>query len=357
MTSRHTKDVLDRVYAAELPCPADIEYLLSLQDDEAALLYSYADKVRHDFVGDEILIRAIIEFSNICRNTCFYCGLNKNNSKLQRYRLNREEILAAVKNIAVAGIKTVVLQSGEDDDLNVIWFRKVIEDIKTYFNIAITLCVGERSREEYQLWRQAGADRYLLKIETSDKRLYESLHPLMSFENRLRCLEDLKSLGYQTGSGNIVGLKGQIPQVIAADILFFKKENFDMIGIGPFIPHHCTPLRDESAGSLNLTLKTIAITRIVTKNSHLPASTAVGSIGTGDARVLALQAGANVIMPNFTPQPYRRLYEIYPAKRCINEQPNECVGCLNMMGQTLNRSIEYSRGDSLKNIDRVAHLP
>ena len=349
MNKENIQHVLDRVYADGLPSIDDIAYLLDLQDErKTAMLFNYADKVRHDFAGDEILLRAIVEFSNVCRNTCFYCGLNKNNKTLQRYRLSREEIIAAVKNIASAGIKTVVLQSGEDDGLDAVWFKKIIEDIKTDFDIAVTLSVGERSFDEYKMWRKAGADRFLLKIETSDKQLYESLHPGMSFENRLRCLQDLKLLGYQTGSGNIVGLKGQTIRHLAEDILFFKREDFDMIGIGPFIPHKSTPLRDEPTGNLGLTLRIIAVTRIVTKNAHLPASTAVGSVGQGDARIIALKCGANVIMPNFTPQPYKKLYEIYPGKRCIDEQPNGCVDCIQMMAKTINRTVEYSRGDSLK---------
>jgi len=349
MVKENIQHVLERVYNTELPAVEDIMYLLDLQDEtQNTILFDCADKVRCDFVGDEILLRAIVEFSNVCRNTCFYCGLSKNNKTLKRYRLNTEEIIAAVKSIASAGIKTVVLQSGEDDGLDAVWLKKIIEDIKTDFDIAITLSVGERNFDEYRMWRKAGADRFLLKIETSDKQLYESLHPNMSFENRLRCLRDLKMLGYQTGSGNIVGLKGQTIRHLAEDILFFKKEDFDMIGIGPFIPHKATPLRNEPAGNLDLTFRVIAVTRIVTKNVHLPASTAVGSVGIGDARIQALKCGANVIMPNFTPAPYKKLYEIYPGKRCINEQSAEGVRCLIKMAKTLNRTVEYSRGDSLK---------
>lgn len=356
MTKENLQTVLERVYASELPEAADIERLLNLETkDEMAVLFAFADGVRKEFVGDEILVRAIVEFSNICRNTCFYCGLNKGNKKLERYRLSREEIMKCVEYIAGAGIRTVVLQSGEDDGLEVQWLKNIIEDIKTDFGIAVTLSVGERSYEEYKMWRQAGADRFLLKIETSDEKLYQSLHMEMSFKNRLKCLRDLKNLGYQTGSGNIVGLKGQTIGHIAQDILFFKKEDFDMIGIGPFIPHNCTELRYEKTGSLDLTLKTIAVTRIVTKNAHMPASTAVGSIGSGDARILALQSGANVIMPNFTPQPYRKLYEIYPGKRCIDEKPDGCMNCIKMMAEAMNRTVEFSRGDSLKKTVKITN--
>jgi biotin synthase len=349
MVTENIQAVLERVYAARTPEPGDIEHLLSLQDErEKTVLFAFADGVRKRFAGDGILARGIIEFSNYCRNTCQYCGLTRYNKQLQRYKLSHDQIMTAVKEIAAAGIRTVVLQSGEDENLDPDWLKDLVEQIKSDFDIAVTLSVGERTFEEYKLWRQAGADRYLLKIETSDAALYRSLHPHMSFENRIACLKNLKAIGYQTGSGNIVGLKGQTIRTLAQDILFFQEEEFDMIGIGPFIPHHCTQLCDEPAGSLDLTLKVIAVTRIVTKNAHLPASTAVGSVGTGDARVLALGAGANVIMPNFTPQPYRKLYEIYPGKRCVDEPVGRCVNCLEMMAKTINRTMDYSTGDSLK---------
>jgi biotin synthase len=349
MYADNIQTVLERVYAARPPRPGDIEYLLSLQDErEKAVLFAFADDVRKQYAGDGILARGIIEFSNYCRNACHYCGLTRENQQLQRYRLSHDQIMTAMEAIAAAGIKTVVLQSGEDEGLDPDWLKAVIERIKSDFDMAITLSVGERTLEEYKLWRQAGADRYLLKIETSDAALYRSLHPDMSFENRIECLKNLKAAGYQTGSGNIVGLKGQTVGILARDILFFNEKEFDMIGIGPFIPHHSTPLRDEPTGSLDLTLKVIAVTRIVVKNAHMPASTAVGSIGTDDARLLALGAGANVIMPNFTPQPYRKFYEIYPGKRCVDEPTGQCVGCIERMAETINRTMDYSRGDSLK---------
>ena len=350
MTVRDIKNVLGKVYGSEMPDLADLEYLLALEEEEQLeSLFAYADVVRKKFVGDEILLRGLIEFSNFCRNSCFYCGLNKHNKKLQRYRLDSKQIMLAVKNIAAAGIKTVVLQSGEDEELDAYWLKDLIEQIKNNFDMAITLSVGERSYEDYKLWRQAGADRYLLKIETSDKMLYDSLHMQMSFENRIECSRNLKALGYQNGSGCLVGLKGQTIRSLAEDIMFFKKENFDMIGIGLFIPHEMTPLKNEPLGNLNLALKVIAVTRIVTKDTNIPATTAIGSVGKSDARLLALKAGANVLMPNFTPQPYKKLYEIYPGKRCINEQSGECVHCIEAMVKTINRPVCYSRGDSLKN--------
>jgi biotin synthase len=341
--------VLERLYAAETPERTDIEAVLRATDDrDLGLLFDFADRVRREFVGDGVLLRGIIEFSNICRNTCKYCGLNRYNTRLQRYRLTSDEILAAAGNIARAGIQTIVLQSGEEDNLDADWLRQVIEEIKTRLDVAVTLCVGERSRAEYQAWKEAGADRYLLKIETSDPGLYGALHPGMSFANRLRCLRDLADLGYQTGSGNLVGLQGQTVASLADDIRFFKRGDFDMISPSPFIPHPQTPLGREPAGDLTMTLKMIALTRIVCRTAHIPASTALGSLPGRDERPRALAAGANVLMPNFTPVPYRRHYEIYPNKRCVSEDAVGCVGCLERMVAALGRRLDYSRGDALK---------
>jgi biotin synthase len=350
MDIQKINSTIERVYKAALPDYADIEYLLALEEEnELAMLFNYADSVRKAVVGDEILLRGLIEFSNYCRNTCFYCGLNKNNKKLQRYRLSDEQIMKAVKEIADAKIKTVVLQSGEDDALDAYWLKDLIQQIKANFDMAVTLSVGERSYDDYKLWKQAGADRYLLKIETTDEELYSSLHSQMSFENRLMCSRNLKELGYQNGSGCLVGLKGQTIRSLAEDIIFFREENFEMIGIGLFIPHEATPLKNEPLGNLKLALKVIAVTRIVVKDANMPATTAIGSIGDSDARLIALKAGANVLMPNFTPQPYKKLYEIYPGKRCTFEQSGLCVDCMENMAKSINRSINYSRGDICKN--------
>ncbi len=317
----------------------EIERLLSLEDEKAlAGLYEEADKVRHEYVGDAILLRGLVEFSNYCGKHCYYCGLNATNRSLERYRLTKEEILESVKQIAAANIKTVVLQSGENPMLKPEWLAGLIKDIKSRYEIAVTLSVGERPREDYKLWKDAGADRYLLKIETSDKKLYNSLHYGMDFENRLRCLRDLKDLGYETGSGIMVGLPGQTLRSIAADILFFKEWDFDMIGIGPFIPHGKTPFAGKQAGDVNLVLKTLALTRIVTKRANLPATTALGSLGK-DFRVEGLKAGANVLMPNFTPAPYKKLYEIYPNKRCISESTGACGPCMESLAASIGRTV------------------
>jgi biotin synthase len=348
MNMSKSKALLDNIYAAVSPEPGDLEQVLSW-DSQAQLaeLFSFSDMVRKEFCGDGILLRGIIEFSNFCDKECFYCGLNKNNRKLGRYRMNQEELLKSVEHLSACNIKTVVLQSGEDRGLDALWLAEIIKQIKSKYDLAVTLSVGERKPDDYKLWKQAGCDRYLLKIETSDKNLYNSMHPQMDFSRRLECLAILRRLGYQVGSGNIVGLPGQSLIAIAQDILFFKQGNFDMLGIGPFIPHQETPFAGQLKGQALLALKTIALTRIVTRNTHIPATTALGSLDQ-DYRPEGLKCGANVLMPNFTPQPYRRLYQIYPGKRCIGEPVGSCNFCMDGMAKDINRFIDYARGDSLK---------
>ncbi|MBN2830896.1 MAG: [FeFe] hydrogenase H-cluster radical SAM maturase HydE [Candidatus Omnitrophica bacterium] len=340
--------LLAKIKEADLPEAAELESVLSLESsDDLNTLFSFADLVRHEFCGEGIFLRGIIEFSNFCIRNCFYCGLNKNNLKIKRYRMKKDEILKSVELLAARNIKTVVLQSGDDSGIDVLWLRDIILEIKSKFDMAITLSVGERSFDDYKLWKDAGADRYLLKIETSDKALYESAHEGMSLDNRIRCLDDLKTLGYQVGSGNIVGLPGQTLKIIANDIIFFKERDLDMTGIGPFIPHGDSRFSNQDIGEALLTLKTIALTRIVTKNSHIPATTALGSLDK-DYRMDGLGCGANVLMPNFTPQPYRKLYEIYPGKRCVDEPVGACNFCMDDMAKSLGRFIDYGIGDSLK---------
>ena len=341
-------EFLDRIYVNQLPSIEDLEHILSLQNQEELRdLFTFADRVRKDFCGDGIILRGIIEFSSFCNQECFYCGLNKSNRKLKRYRMNREELLKSVAYLAGCKIKTVVLQSGEDQGIDVLWLKDIILEIKSRFDMAVTLSVGERSRDDYKIWKDAGASRYLLKIETSDEELYRSIHPHMSFGKRLYCLDALRDLGYQVGSGNIIGLPGQSLRTIAQDIIFFMQRDLDMIGIGPFIPHGDSHFSGQKIGDATLTLKTIALTRIITKNTHLPATTALGSLDQ-DYRLDGLKCGANVLMPNFTPQPYRKLYEIYPGKRCVNEPVGACNFCMDEMAKGIGRFIDYTKGDSLK---------
>ncbi|MFA6357729.1 MAG: [FeFe] hydrogenase H-cluster radical SAM maturase HydE [Candidatus Omnitrophota bacterium] len=348
MNTSKVNEILARIYTAFLPEVKDLEQILSLENQQDLdILFNFADSVREEFCGDGILLRGLLEFSNFCDRQCFYCGLNKSNHKLTRYRMGQEELFQSVEYLVSRNIKTIVLQSGEDRALDVDRFATLITQIKSRFDLAITLCVGERCFDDYKLWYQAGADRYLLKIETADKDLYASMHPGMNFLQRLQCLDVLRKLGYQVGSGIIIGLPGQSLKTIAQDIIFFKQRDFDMIGIGPFIPHADSPFCKEQKGDFLLTLKTIALTRIVAKNAHIPATTALGSLDK-DYRMEGLKSGANVLMPNFTPQPYRKLYEIYPGKKCVDEPVGNCNFCMDEMAKSLGRFIDYSQGDSLK---------
>jgi biotin synthase len=348
MSSNEVRDTLARISESQTPDIEDLVSILALEDPvEMQAVFDAANETRKRHMGDGVLLRGIVEFSSYCSNTCFYCGLHAGNPKISRYRMCGTEILESVRAIATQGIRTVVLQSGEDERLDRLWLAEVVRDIKRLYGIAVTLSVGERPGEDYELWRAAGADRYLLKIESSDSALYRSLHIGRSLETRLRCLRDLAELGYQVGSGIMVGLRGQTLRHIAADIVYFARRDFDMIGIGPFIPHPDTGLRDQGRGDVKLTLKTLALTRIVTKNSHLPATTALGSMEK-DYRLEGLKAGANVLMPNFTPLAYKRMYEIYPGKRCISEPMGACGFCMQGLVESIGRKIDYSRGDSRK---------
>jgi biotin synthase len=346
--SNRVDEILNRIYLSVLPALEDLEQVLSLEEPkELEVLFNFADRVRKDFCGDGILLRGIIEFSSFCDKGCFYCGLNKNNHKLTRYRMSREELFKSIEHLVSCNIKTVVLQSGEDPALDALWLADIISQVKSRFDLAITLAVGERSLADLRLWRQAGSDRYLLKMETSDEALYTLMHPQMSFAQRRHCLDILRELGYQVGSGNIIGLPGQSLKILAQDILFFKQANFDMIGIGPFISHPDTPFAGQPQGQALLTLKTIALTRIVTQNAHIPATTALGSLDQ-DYRRQGLKCGANILMPNFTPQPYRKLYQIYPGKKCIEEPVGTCNFCMDGLVKGIDRFIDYGKGDSLK---------
>ena len=284
------------------------EELVQILSDESIndFLFKTADEVRKEHVGDEVHLRGLIEFSNICKCNCKYCGLRKDNPELERYRLTIEESYDFAKKAKDYGYKTVVLQSGEDSYYSIERLVKLLQDIKK-LDLAITLSIGERSFEEYKAFKEAGADRYLIRIETTNKELYKKLHPNMSFENRIRCLKDLKTLGYEVGTGCLVGLPEQSIESLANDILFFKEIDADMIGIGPFIPNKNTPLKDATGGTFEMALKVMALTRILLPTINIPATTAMETLNP-NGRLIALQSGANVVMPNVTEGDYRRKY-------------------------------------------------
>ena len=305
-------------------------------------LFSLADKIRKENVGDEVHLRGLIEFSNICKRTCKYCGLRCENKDIDRYRIEPDDIIFYAQKAVDMGYKTIVLQSGEDEYYSRELLCKIIKGIKT-LDVALTLSIGERCFDDYKSFKDCGADSYLIRIETTDKELYKKMHPHMSFENRVRCLKDLGKLGYEVGTGCLVGLPGQTIESLANDILFFKEINADMVGIGPFIAHPHTPLKDCLNGDFTLALKVMALTRILLKNINIPATTAMETLNP-NGRIIALQSGANVVMPNVTTTEYRAKYEIYPNKICINENPSQCFNCVSGKIRSIGRSVSTGYG-------------
>lgn len=326
----------------------DIVFLLNLDGhSHVQRLLDAADEVRRVHCGDAVHIRALVEFSNICVRHCNYCGLRAPNNKVERYRMPPDEIVRLATELSDRGLRTIVLQSGEDPYYTGEIVADVVRRIKSSTDMAVTLCIGERPESDYRLWKQAGADRYLLRHETANRELYARLHPDSDFDNRMRCLRVLRELGYQVGAGCMVGLPGQTVEHLADDIEFLRDFQPDMAGIGPFIPHPDTPLADCAPGTLQMTLKMVALARIVTRDALLPATTAIGSIE-DQGREMALMAGADVVMPNYTPLRYRVHYEIYPNKRCITEDPAACDSCMRRRILACGRTVSTDAGHSRK---------
>lgn len=288
------------------------ELLYLLCEADFHLLCEIAETIRKKVKGDLIYLRAIIEFSNFCKNNCLYCGIRRDNKRLKRYRMEAKEIISEAEKLISKGFKTIVLQSGEDPFWDAKKLAEVVKEIKK-FGVFVTLSVGELSYEDYKILREAGADRYLLKHETADKKLFSWLKPDTTFEKRMRCLLWLKELGYEVGAGCIVGLPGQTVYSLVDDLLLLQELKPHMVGHGPFIPHPETPLAGFPPGNPELTLRMVAITRIILPQANIPATTALGVIDPS-YRVKAFEAGANVIMPDLTPEKYKLFYEIYPGK-------------------------------------------
>jgi biotin synthase len=333
--------------AGSWPALTQDEILGYLRVADPSELFHRADEARRKYCGDEVHLRGIIEFSNHCKRDCCYCGLRKSNAGLPRYRMGRDEILETARSAQRLGYRTLVLQSGEDDGFPIGELCEIVAAVKREVDCVVTLSVGECSFEDYRALKQAGAERYLLKFETSNRELFRKLKPDSSFDARIQCLKDLEALGYQVGSGCMVGLPGQTVEDLAEDILLIARFDFDMAGLGPFIPHPQTPLGHAEKGTLDTVLRMVALARIVTRNTHLPATTATGSIHP-QGRQRALQCGANVLMPNLTPTRYRALYEIYPHKICMTEKAEDCGACAGGMVLALERKIGEGYGHSLK---------
>lgn len=323
----------------------ELTALITRESDDKNL-FAAADAVRLEHYGTDVFLRGLIEFTNVCQNDCYYCGIRKSNAQAQRYRLTQEQILHSCENGYRMGFRTFVLQGGEDPRNTDAWVCSMVDKIKTaHPDCAVTLSIGEQSRASYQAYFDAGADRYLLRHETASDAHYRRLHPEeMSLANRKRCLFDLKDIGYQVGAGFMVGSPWQTSKELVADLRFLQELQPDMIGIGPFIPHHETPFADKQSGTLELTLRMLSILRLLFPYVLLPATTALGTISP-IGRELGLKAGANVMMPNLTPTDARKHYDLYDNKICMDEEAAKCRLCQEGRVRSVGYQIVSDRGD------------
>lgn len=325
---------------------------LASHGDARAALFAEADALRAAQMGDGVPVRGIIEFSNACANDCLYCGIRASNAKVHRYRLDADEILAIVRRMPSWQQGTVVLQAGEtaspEQDR---WLGELVRRIKAETPLAVTLSVGNRPAETYAFWRACGMDRYLLRFETSDAALFARLHPDCTLAERLACLHALRALGVQVGSGFMIGVPGETPEILADNILLCRELDLDMIGIGPFIAHPDTPLGGAAnayAGDPEMFFVALAVLRLFNPAAHIPATTAFDAAFPGTGRDLALQRGANVFMPNNTPGRVRRDYLLYPNKPCVDEETGQCAHCVLRRLQAIDRAVDPGPGHSRK---------
>lgn len=308
---------LASILRGDPPNVVDLTEVLAAKGENRRILWEAADRVRENTIGDFVDIRGALEFSNNCRRNCFYCGLRRDNKTIGRYRMSEDEMVGEALKISETGIRTIILQSGEDPWYTTSRIVDIIKRIKKETGLKITLSLGERQPEEYKMFREAGASNYLLKIETTDPGLYSSLHPETSFAERAAHVKMIKEAGFVTGSGNIIGLPGQDLKSIARDILWFYEEGIHMVGIGPFIPAPHTPLAQCNPGSVKLTLNTIAVTRLICNNAYIPSTTALASLDK-EAQRKGLTCGANTVMLILTPSIYRDRYMIYGNKMMVD---------------------------------------
>jgi biotin synthase len=321
-------DLVDKLFNTGDLSDEELKTLLESDSFNETLAHA-ADIRRRENYGDKVYIRGLIEFTNYCRNNCYYCGIRRDNKKAERYRLTKEEILLCCDEGYRLGFRTFVMQGGEDPYYTDEMICDIISEIKRrYPDCAVTLSIGEKSRKSYQAFFDAGADRYLLRHETADDEHYGKLHPgSMSLESRKRCLFDLKEIGYQVGSGFMVGSPYQTISNLICDLRFLQKLKPDMIGIGPYITHADTPFAEFKSGNVLLTLRLVSILRLMFPYALIPSTTALGTIHP-QGRELGLKAGANVVMPNLSPVSVRKLYSLYENKICTGEEAAQCRGCL-----------------------------
>lgn len=355
---------ISEILGQESLSKSDIVELLGAKENDKKLLFQKAFQTKLDYVGRKVYFRGLIEFSNVCSKDCYYCGIRNSNSTVNRFNLTDEEILNAARFAHESNYGSVVLQSGEViSDAFARRIENLLKEIKKLSNntLGITLSLGEQSKEVYQRWFDAGAHRYLLRIESSTPDLYSKIHPQDHlFEKRLACLKDLQSVGYQTGTGVMVGLPFQTFEHLADDLLFMQQFNVDMVGMGPFIEHSETPLYQYKSElwdineRFDVTLKMIAILRIMMKDINIAAATALQAIDPM-GREKAVRIGANVIMPNITPGMYRNDYALYQNKPCVDEEPEQCMGCLDARLALADSDIGYGEwGDSKHYFNRMS---
>lgn len=328
---------------------SDGEFLEIITCEDAALdelLAERAREVREKYYGKEVYLRGLIEYSNICKNNCYYCGIRCGNINVERYRLTKEQIISCGDQGYDLGFRTIVLQGGEDGWFTVDRMIGIIKALKErHSDIAVTLSVGEMEKEDYRRMFEAGADRFLLRHETADREHYEKLHPAeMSFDHRMNCLKSLREIGYQVGAGMMIGSPFQTPEHLLKDIRFLQSFKPEMVGIGPFIPHHDTGFADYPAGSVSLTLKLLSVIRLILPDVLLPATTALGTLDP-KGREKGLLAGANVIMPNLSPTDVRGKYLLYDNKICTGEEAAECIRCMERRVASVGYKVAMVRGD------------
>ena len=351
--SQTTANIIAKLASEHKLSDAELLTLLTgTEEDINEQLACAADKLRRQYYGDKVYIRGLIEFTNYCKNNCYYCGIRAGNRLAERYRLSQEEILACCAEGYKLGFRTFVLQGGEDLSYTDDKICSIVSAIRRQHpDCAITLSIGEKSRASYQAYFDAGANRYLLRHETADAEHYAKLHPAsMSLENRKRCLFDLKEIGYQVGSGFMVGSPYQTPQTLLSDLRFLQEQQPDMIGIGPYITHEHTPFKDRPSGTLEQTLRLLSMLRLLFPYALLPSTTALGTIHP-EGRELGLKAGGNVVMPNLSPVGVRKKYELYANKICTGEEAAQCRGCLEARVRRAGYNIVTDIGDVRRTLE------
>lgn len=343
----NVKELIDKLEEKRILPGDEFRFLLiDITDDELDYLRERACVTARKYFGNRIYTRGLIEFTNYCKNDCYYCGIRRSNKNAIRYRLSEEDILNCADTGYSLGFRTFVLQGGEDPYYTDDFLAELIKSIKgKHPDCAITLSIGERSYESYEKLFKAGADRYLLRHETASEEHYAKLHPsTLSLKNRKQCLRNLKEIGYQVGAGFMVGSPYQTVDNLVEDLLFLKELNPHMVGIGPFIPHHQTPFAGETAGSLRQTLMLLSIIRLMLPNVLLPATTALGTVHP-QGREMGILYGANVVMPNLSPTSVRKKYELYDNKICTGDEAAECRYCLERRMNRIGYELAVDRGD------------